>query len=182
MSNVTAALECLGCEEILEAEERPNINWKLGTTRIVLVPARSAIEHVIQCPGLQDSISAALAALGIADLDSWQKRFLAAPSIRIKTQDSTPEGLELVGQASIQGTEVGLVIIEELSINGTDLGVEGTTTLQGLSPDVVTLDETGGFKVTLPATAGTAPADESTEKKSTPEPDEKPAAKKRSTK
>ena len=49
MSNVTAVLQCPGCDTILEAEERPNIDWKLGTTRIVLVPEQNAIEHFFEC-------------------------------------------------------------------------------------------------------------------------------------
>lgn len=49
MSNVTAVLQCPGCDTILEAEERPNIDWKLGKTRIVLVPEQNAIEHFFEC-------------------------------------------------------------------------------------------------------------------------------------
>lgn len=182
MSNVTAALECPGCEEILEAEERPNINWKLGTTRIVLVPTAEAIAHVYECDGLHDKFSAVLAAIGITDLDDWQKRLLVAPSISIAATIATPRGIEVEGEVefsderanpSLKGATPDLVIIDE-TIEGDEPLPTGT--------DVVNLDEPGSFKVTLPATTDATSSEESTEEKSAPEPTEKPAAKKRSTK
>lgn len=156
MSSVTAVLECPGCEEILESEERPNINWKLGTTRIVLVPTAKAVAHVYECTGIHEKFCAVLASLDINDLEEWQKRFLVTPHISVVDQPVTAEVLEVEGVTTIQGTPDGLVFLDE------------TSTLE--ADQAKTQAETE------------VPADESTEKKTDPDPAVKPAAKKRTTK
>lgn len=157
MSSVTAVLECPGCEEILESEERPNINWKLGTTRIVLVPTAKGIAHVFSCLGLQEKFSAVLASLDITELEEWQKRFIITPHLEVGEQTVTTEGIEYL--------------------------IEAHPSL-GLSADVVILDEVADFEAEQAKTQAEddVPADESTEEKTDPEPAVKPAAKKRSTK
>ncbi|MGL3804708.1 hypothetical protein ACSYDW_01285 [Paeniglutamicibacter sp. R2-26] len=174
MSNVTAALECPGCEEILEAEERPNINWKLGTTRIVLVPTATAIAHVYECTDLHDRFSAVLAAIGITDLDEWQKRLLIAPSISVAATIASPrpEGIDaLIAANPSVGASLDTAVFDEFSIEGADLA------------------EVAAIAETTPGSNATVTRDEATglqevNDDSTPaaEPEKKPAPRKRTTK
>lgn len=116
MSNVTAALECPGCTELLAAEERPNTDWKRGTVRIVLVPTDTAIAHVFECTGIRSTFDVLLDDLGIDELDAWQKRLvLSTAGIEVQPTEevAAPSDLNVTGETTIEGAEPDLVIIDE---------------------------------------------------------------------